>query len=136
MFRCQRQVSKPAVQGVPQQCLVATNTKAGTDKALDMIIWVPGMQECRRSGAGHSGQSPPMTGLLGTALIGTRPQQPLEAMLAMPDKQQVPAMGPTHLKAGDQGGYPPKHRGLPHHGVGMPLLHGKGQLPPDCLHQL
>jgi len=51
-------------------------------------------------------------------------------------KQQVRAMGPTHLKAGDQGGHPPKHRGLPHHGVGMPLLHGKTQLQPDCPQQL
>lgn len=131
--KCQRPVSKRAVQGVPQQRLVAANTKAGIDKALDMIIWVPGMQECRRSGAGRSGLSPPMTGLLGMALVGTRFQLPLEAILAMLGKQQVPAMGPTHLKAGDQGGHPPK---LPHHGVGMPLLHGKAQLPRDCLHQL
>ena len=136
MFRCQRPVSKQAVQGVPQQRLVATNTKAGIDKALDTIIWVPGMQVCRRSGEGHSGRSLPMTGLLGMALVETRPQLPLEAILAMLGMQQVPAMGPTHLKVGDQGGYPPKYRGLPHHGVETPLLLGKAQLQPDWLHPL
>ncbi len=135
MFRHQRLLPKQAVQGLPQQRLVATNTKAGIDKPLGMIIWVPGMQECRRSGEGHSGQSPPTTGLLGMALVKTRPQLPPEAILAMLGKQQVPAMNLTHLRAGDQGELPPKHRGLLHHGVGAPLLHGKPQLQPDCPHQ-
>jgi len=134
MFRHQRLLPSQAGQGLPQQRLMATNTKAGIDKPLGTIIWVPGVQDCRRSRAGHSGQSPPMTGLLGMVLVGTRSQLP-EAILAMLGKQQVPAMGPTHLKAGDQGELPPKHRGLPRHGVEAPLLHGKAQLQPDCPHQ-
>ena len=77
-----------------------------------------------------------MTELLGMALAGTRLQLPLEAILAMLGKLQVPAMGPTHLRAGDQGGLSPKHRGPPHHGVEAPLLHGKAQLQPDYPHQL
>ncbi|KAL0038029.1 hypothetical protein WJX79_010159 [Trebouxia sp. C0005] len=49
--KCRQLLSRRAVQGAPQQRLVAANTKAGIDKALGTIIWVPGMQEDQVSAA-------------------------------------------------------------------------------------
>ena len=125
-------------QAQPQQQLRAADTKPGIGQAQEAPLWVPGMQECRRSGAGPLGQnSSRMTGLLGMALAGTSPQLLLEGTLAMLDKLQAPVQGLIHHRAQDPvGQFPQNHTGLLHLGDGMLLLCGETQLPFGCPLQL
>lgn len=123
-------------QALPQQPLRAADTKAGIGQPQEMPLWVPGMQECRRSGAGPSGQnSCRMTGLQGMALAGMSLCLLLEGTLAMLGQLQAPVQGLIHHKAQDQAGqFPQSHKGLLH--LGDEMLCGEAQLLPGCLRQL